>query len=335
MSRAVLLLTLLTSTAFPAFADPRVLRMAAIAPEGTSWARELKAFARDVETNTGGELRVKWYLGGIAGDEPTAVERSRKGQIDGLAGAIFCQQLAPSMRALRVPGTFESREEAFYVMGRMRADIEAEMRQSGFAFLGGAGFGFDAIFSRTPVKSIADLKLGRFWLWSLDTAWRAMGEALGLAVVTSSIDEAAKVYDAEHLDGIIAEPTAALAYQWSALTRYFSPLAAAFLPGCMAIANRTFDELPIEQQQVVRVAAAKFLVRFNDLSDATYRALEDKLFEKQGLIKVPVSATFRADFLHMTREAQERRESVVPKALLGRVRTWLGEYRAQSRAGVK
>jgi TRAP-type C4-dicarboxylate transport system substrate-binding protein len=333
MTRILVLLTLLTSTAI---ADQRVLRMAAIAPDGTSWARELKAFARDVETNTGGQLRIKWYLGGIAGDEPTAVERTRKGQLDGVAGAIFCQQLAPAMRVLRVPGMFESREEAFYVMGRMRADIETEMRASGFAFLGSAGFGFDAIFSRAPVKSLADLKLGRFWLWSLDTAWRAMGEALGLAIVNSSIDEAAKIYDAEHLDGMIAEPTAALAYQWSTLTKYFTPLGAAFLPGCMVVANRTFDELQIDQQQVVRVAAAKFFVRFNDVSEATNRALEEKLFEKQGLIKVPLSATFRADFLHMAREAQERLgESVVSKSMLGRVRAWIGEYHAQSRAGVK
>jgi TRAP-type C4-dicarboxylate transport system substrate-binding protein len=122
--------------------------MASIAPEGTSWAHELKAFARDVEESTHGELRVKWYLGGIAGDETAALERARKGQLDGMAGAILCQQLAPSMRLLRLPGMFESREEAFYVMGRMRADIESEMRQRGFAFLGGAGFGFDVIFSR-------------------------------------------------------------------------------------------------------------------------------------------------------------------------------------------
>src|SRR5258708_31437984 len=122
--------------------------MAANAREWTMRAREPKAFARDVESSTNGELRVKWFLVGIAGDELTAVERSRKGQLDGLAGAIFCQQLAPSMRVLRLPGMFESREEAMYAMGRMRSEIEGEMQKAGFAFLGGAGFGFDAIFSR-------------------------------------------------------------------------------------------------------------------------------------------------------------------------------------------
>ena len=56
-------------------AEPTVLRMAAIAPEGTSWARELKAFARNLERATDGAVRVKWYLGGVAGDEAEEVER--------------------------------------------------------------------------------------------------------------------------------------------------------------------------------------------------------------------------------------------------------------------
>src|SRR5436305_1604458 len=117
-------------------ADPQVLRMAAIAPDGTSWARDLKAYARSLETESHGELRMKWYLGGIAGDELTSVERVRKKQLDGVAGAIFCQSLAPSLRATNVPGLFSSRDEALYVLNRMHPIVDEEMRKNGFANLG-------------------------------------------------------------------------------------------------------------------------------------------------------------------------------------------------------
>ncbi|MCA1664398.1 MAG: hypothetical protein LC659_09050, partial [Myxococcales bacterium] len=73
-------------TAAPA--ETTVLRMAAIAPEGTSWARELKAFARGVEKATDGALRVKWYLGGVAGDEAEELARVERDQLDGGAGAM-------------------------------------------------------------------------------------------------------------------------------------------------------------------------------------------------------------------------------------------------------
>ena len=49
-------LCLLVAAGATAHAEPRVFRMAAIAPEGTSWARELKAMARDIETASHGEL---------------------------------------------------------------------------------------------------------------------------------------------------------------------------------------------------------------------------------------------------------------------------------------
>ena len=45
------------------------LRIATPAPDGTAWAREAKAFAREVELKTNGGLRMKFYWGGVAGDD--------------------------------------------------------------------------------------------------------------------------------------------------------------------------------------------------------------------------------------------------------------------------
>ena len=56
-----------------AVAEPVTLRFASLVPEGTAWARELRAFARDVENLSHGNLRVKWYFGGITGAEPLQI----------------------------------------------------------------------------------------------------------------------------------------------------------------------------------------------------------------------------------------------------------------------
>src|SRR5437879_10097713 len=107
------LLILLASTvalAEPA-APPIRIRMAAYAPEGTSWAREFHTIDREVQEATRGRVQMHWVLGGIAGDELTALDRVRKGQLDGEAGALFCEKLAPSMRVGRIVGLFQNREE--------------------------------------------------------------------------------------------------------------------------------------------------------------------------------------------------------------------------------
>lgn len=311
-----------------AAAEPRTLRMAAIAPEGTSWARELKALARDVETATHGDLKMKWYLGGIAGDELAAVGRIRKGQLDGAAGAIFCQSLASSMRVMRLPGLFHTTAEALYIMGRLKGDLDEEFRRSGFANLGEAGFGFDIILSREPVHTLADLRRGRFWVWSLDEVMKATMIAAGLKPYIGPVEEAGRAYEREHLDGLFAEPAAALAYQWSTEARYFTVLPTAFLPGCLVVSNTTFDALPLTEQQALRSASAKFFLRFDDVNRATEEALLGGLFEKQGLKRVEASPKLLQDYLDATASARTRLgDELAPRALLEKVDRWLSDYR--------
>ena len=71
---------------------PPALRFGTLVPDGTAWARELKAFAREVEDVA--HQRIKFYWGGIAGDEREMIARIKRGQLDGAAGAVC----APSWR---------------------------------------------------------------------------------------------------------------------------------------------------------------------------------------------------------------------------------------------
>src|SRR5450432_3776007 len=102
-------------TALDARADTIVLKLASAVPEGTAWAREGLAFARDVEAATGGHVHVKWYLGGMAGDELEVEARIKRGQLDGVgSGGALCPRLAASLGVMRLPGLFQSRDEVRY-----------------------------------------------------------------------------------------------------------------------------------------------------------------------------------------------------------------------------
>src|SRR5438067_1162118 len=83
-------------------AEPTVVRIATVAPEGTSWARELRAWARDTETATDGKVHIKIYFGGIAGAEDVVLDRIRREQLDGAIGSELCTRLAPSLKVARV-----------------------------------------------------------------------------------------------------------------------------------------------------------------------------------------------------------------------------------------
>jgi TRAP-type C4-dicarboxylate transport system substrate-binding protein len=314
-------------------AEPISLRMAAIAPEGTTWAHEIGTFSRDLETESNGQVRLKWYLGGIAGDEMTALQRVRRGQLDGIAGASFCDHVAPSMSVIRVAGLFASRDEVSYVLGRLKPLFDEEARRAGFVSLADSVFGADILFTRQPVRTVAEMAAVRWWMWNQSPTWLAMMAAMGWHSLPSSLEDLTTSYQRGLIDGFIVVPGAALAYQWSTLATWYTPIETAWLPGCLMISNAAMDPLSLDQQRSIRTAAAKFRMRWNDATAHLDEALVEGLLQKQGLKRVDVTPQLRATFAAVTEAARGRLDDrVAPRASLRQAEQLLEKYRAHSNA---
>jgi TRAP-type transport system periplasmic protein len=174
-------------------AEPRhTLRISTIAPDGTAWAREMRAFAREVEEQAKGDLRIKLYFGGMAGDDEKAAERVERGQLDGVAGAMLCQKVAPSHRALRLVGVFRTRDEADHTANALRSTFEDEAKAHGYAYLGDVSMGPSSVFSRMPLGTLAALKAKPLWIWDTDLVMAAVLKDMGFTLVPLSVEDAAK-----------------------------------------------------------------------------------------------------------------------------------------------
>jgi TRAP-type C4-dicarboxylate transport system substrate-binding protein len=328
--RLVPLMLVLALPATAARADEVTLRLGTMAPDGTSWARELNAFARDVELRTKGQVHIKFYFGGITGDEPGMGQRIRRGQLDGAAsGGPLCESLAPSMRVMRVVGLLTTQSEATYVASRLWPVLEGEMHKNGMVGLGTSTLGPHIIFSRTPIRSMAELRKTRFWIWDRDDVLRYELEKLGANVLALPVADALRAYDEHQIDGFIAPASVALAFQWSAATRYVTDLRLDYITACMVIADRAFDPLPSPVRDVIRSAGARLAVRFADLGRQQDAMLLNGLFRKQGLTTVPVDPRFASEFFELARATREKIDPrLVPAQLLARVLGILADYRA-------
>jgi TRAP-type C4-dicarboxylate transport system substrate-binding protein len=331
--RLLLTIATLTFIARPAAAET-ILRMAVIAPDGTAWARELKAFARDVELATAGEVRIKWYLGGIAGDEKTALERVKRGQLDGTAVSVTCSRYAPSLKITRLVGLFHRYDESHFVLNRLFPAMDQELRKSGFVGLGIAVIGSEVIFSRRPVSSMAEWRAQKLWVWDLDDIWIAELPRFGLKTIAMPVEQAGAAYDRGEIDGFLGIPTAALAFQWSTRAKYFTRLQLGFLPACLLLSTAAFDKLSVEAQTGLRGAGAKLGARFDEINRAQEEQLLNGLFERQGLRSVPLGTPqgqrFRSEFLEEIQRLQARlSEQLVPPELISQVKVWLADFRAE------
>jgi TRAP-type C4-dicarboxylate transport system substrate-binding protein len=334
-ARLLLVVAALAASAPSARGEPIVLRFGTVAPDGTEWARIAKQTGVDLAAATRGQVVSKWYFGGIAGDELQMLERVRKDQLDGIVSAgMLCERLSPSMRVMRMVGLFQTRDESGYVAGRLKQLFDEDFRKQGFVNLGNVGIGPDMIFSREPIRDMAELRKSKLWTWNLDEVFVATWPLLGVHPVALPIDQAYRAYENHTIDGFLAVPTAALGFQWSTEARYVTDLRVAFLRACIIISTRSFDPLPLEARTALLNSSAKGMMQLEQLGRSQDEQLLGGLFAKQGLHTVPASETFRADFFTQARSAREQiaaAGTLVRPELLQRVLTLLADYRAEHR----
>src|SRR5215470_15095901 len=105
-------------------AQDHVFKIATLAPEGSSWMQLFHAWGKTVEEHTGGKVRVKFYAGGLAGDERDAVRKMRLGQINGAAvTAVGFGLIQSDVRVLELPMLVKTYEELDYLRARLDADL--------------------------------------------------------------------------------------------------------------------------------------------------------------------------------------------------------------------
>jgi TRAP-type C4-dicarboxylate transport system substrate-binding protein len=315
-----------------AFADSLRLRLSTPAPEGSSYARELHSFSREVLSSTGGRVDAKWYMGGITGDELTQIDRMQRGQLDGAGIAFGCERLAPSLRAVRVVGLVRSRDEASLVIRHLKPRIEEEMAHAGFTLLGLGTLGSIVALTRTPVRTLAELKKVRLWVWDKDEIQIRLLRAMGFQPLPLPLEQAGAAYDEGRIDGFLSVPSAALAFQWSARTRYFLDFPLGEMSACLVMSQRSLDALAVDERTALAAAAAKLSARVEDVGRALDDALLGGLLEKQGSKRLTPDAAFVEQFLEEARVAREHLDDkeVAPE-LMSRVLGWLADFRAEQR----
>ncbi len=309
------------------------LRFAGIAPEGTGWAREARAFARQIESASGGRVAVRLYLGGIAGDDLEMASRMRRDQLDGvLSAGTVCQEVAPTIRVFRIPGLVQSRDEIGYVLTRLLPTLREEARAHGVVMLTVATMGRDVLLSRTPVDGMEALRRLKLWQWDLERVTIEYSRTMGLQIVPLPVAEAGCAFEERRTDGFIAIPSAIFGFQWFTRQLYLAELPFSPVVACFVMSTAAFDRLPADLRAVVEGASVKMGLRYSETTRLQDEQLLGGLFEKQGVHTTPVSPTFRAQFLDAAHAARDQLGGkIIPAELLLRVQSMLADYRNEHR----
>ena len=243
------------------------LKIATVTPNGSQWMTDMRAGAAAIKKQTEGRVLIKYYGGGVKGDDAKVLGQIRIRQLQG--GAFTPSALAEQYSDLNLygmPVVFDSEEEAAFVRSRMDARLQQGLEDAGFVNFGFATSGFANIMSSAPVRSLADLKGKRIWIPEGDSISYASMEALSLNPVTLPLTDVLTGLQTGLIDIIAIPPIVALLMQWHTKVKYVTRVPLVYTFGFMAVDKKTFDKISDYDQAVVREVMTKMYQNFDKVN---------------------------------------------------------------------
>jgi len=288
MKKTILSIALLLLSA-PAFSAV-TLKIATATPDGTQWMEDMRASAKEIKELTNGRVAIKYYGGGIKGNDTKVLGQIRIRQLQG--GAFTPSALASQYSDLNLYGmplVFDSEEEVTFVRSRMDERLQQGLEDAGFVNFGFATSGFANIMSSTPVTSLADLKGKRVWVPEGDTISYKSMEALSLNPVTLPLTDVLTGLQTGLIDIVAIPPIVALVLQWHTKVKYVTELPLVYSYGYMAVDKKTFDKISDEDKAIVREVMTRTYENFDRINLIENRKAFDSLV-KSGIERVEIDA---------------------------------------------
>ncbi len=262
--RATLLCALcLTLCSLPSMRDaravePALLRIATLAPAGSSAERLLRAFDGSLQKRTGGRLKTRFYAGGVAGDERDVIRKMRVGQLEGAAlTSIGLGQLVRSVLVLQLPGLFENREQLAKVRAELAQEFAHQFEAAGYVLLGWGDVGERRLFSQKPLLSPSDFKTVRPWVWREDPISSELMTLIGANGVPLGLPEVMAALQTRMVDTVTATALAAVGLQWFRFVKCMSKATGEPVVGATVVRKAWFDALAPDVQQTLRETSAQ------------------------------------------------------------------------------
>ena len=243
-----LLLSLVTSTGFA-----QTLKIATIAPEGSSWMNDMKSGAKAIEQHTQGRVKFKFYGGGVQGNDKQVQRKMRTGQLHGGAftsGAM--NQFQRDADLFSMPMVFDTIDEARFVRSRLDSVVRQRLEDAGYVNFGFAGAGFAYMMSNQPLQTLAELKGQKVWIPEGDPIGYAALRALGIAPVVMPVTDVMTGLQTDLLDSVTVPPVGAVVFQWHTRLKFITDLPIAYVYAALLIDKKVFSKISAEDQQVVR-----------------------------------------------------------------------------------
>ena len=228
------------------------LKLATLAPDGSSWMNSFRAAADAVNEQTEGAVRIRFYPGGVMGDASTVMRRMRLGQLHG--GAFTLGDLAvvaPATNLYSLPFQFRNAEELAGLRDEFDPLILDALREGGMIAPAISSGGFAYLFSTDSIASTEDVSSRlRVWAPEGDDLSRRVLERIGATAVPLSMAEVYTGLQTGTINTFANTTSGAIILQWHSRASYMLDLPVLMTFGTIAVDRRAFERLSEDHQEI-------------------------------------------------------------------------------------
>lgn len=307
------------------------IKIATVAPDGTAWMRELRAGADAVKTRTADRVEIKYYPGGVMGDEPSVMRKIKIGQLQG--GAFTGGELTPIDKDAQVysqPFLFENQAEVDQVRAQLDPLLKKSFEQSGFEVLGISGGGFAYLMSVKDVRTKDDLKAAKVWVPQGDHVAEAGFKAAGVTPIPLPLADVYTSLQTGLIDTVANTPAGAIAFQWHTKLKHMVDLPLTYVVGILVVDKKVYDALSAEDQKTLSEEISGAMTRLQKTNQEDNAQARSAL-EKQGVSIFKPSAGEASAW--QTVGANARKELAAAGEISPEMSAALDKALAQARAG--
>lgn len=318
----------LLACSLQATAGDATLRIATVAPAGSSFHKSLQALGAQWRSSPGGGVALDIYPG-TQGGEAQIARRMRVGQIQGaVLTANGLGQINREAVALQLmPMMFRNWQEVDYVREALRPILEKRLYDAGYVVIFWGDAGWVRFFSTRPIQTVADLKTMRVYADGQDAASFALMRDYYTPVALDP-DKILLGLRNGMIDAVPMPAFLANFLQVETEAPYMLDMRWAPLVGAMVVTRRAFESLPAETREFMlrtgREAGRRIREQARSEDEAAVAAMRDKHGLQVVSFSPPADAEWREK---VERIYPEIRGRVVPATTFDAVTAALGRYR--------
>ncbi len=258
--RIVLVAAALALATSPFLSAQTAIRLGTQAPTNSMWHKALLDMGSTWGKSTAGRVTLRVYADGRAGDEATTIRKMRPG-IESLDAALLTigglAEIDDAFNVLGMPFFFETDEEELAVQKKLEPRLEQALQAKGFHLVAWGTGGWVQLFSKRPLRSLADVKSAKLYASKNDdrtVQWYTRNGFRPVALLIADIAPQLKL-PTGMIDAAPNTPYLALTTQIYGDAKYMLDLHIAPLVGAMIVSNTAWNKISTEDRTKVTEAA--------------------------------------------------------------------------------